>query len=141
MSRRSISARSALAVFALAVVFTSPLSAAGNPEASQVNQLTVAFQPIVQTDPALISSDSEVFVANAVFDYLVDIDARSNPVPRLATSWSISDDGLNYTFNLASGVRFHDVQSLLQYRRHKGRRFLHGGVHSQLPESLLPLRS
>lgn len=68
----------------------------------------VAFQPIVQIDPALISSDSEVFVANAVFDYLVDIDSKSNPIPRLATEWNISEDGLIYTFTLAEGVTFHD---------------------------------
>ncbi len=73
--------------------------------------LRVAFQPIVQTDPALISSDSEVFVANAVYDYFVDVDANSNPVPRLATEWSVSDDGLTYTFSLAEGVIFHDGSS------------------------------
>ncbi|MCJ7717785.1 MAG: ABC transporter substrate-binding protein, partial [Anaerolineales bacterium] len=68
----------------------------------------VAFQPIVQTDPALISSDSEVFVANAVYDYLIDVDSKSKPVPRLALDWSVSDDGLLYTFNLADYVTFHD---------------------------------
>ena len=56
--------------------------------------LRVAMQPIVQTDPAAISSDSEVLVANHVYDYLVDIDPQSQPVPRLATDWEISDDGL-----------------------------------------------
>ncbi|MEN8242259.1 MAG: ABC transporter substrate-binding protein [Chloroflexota bacterium] len=70
--------------------------------------LRVANHPIVQTDPALISSDSEVFVANAVYDYLVDVDARSNLVPRLATEWSVSEDGLVYTFTLAENVSFHD---------------------------------
>ena len=28
--------------------------------------------------------------------------------PQLATDWSASDDGLNWTFNLQSGVTFHD---------------------------------
>jgi peptide/nickel transport system substrate-binding protein len=77
-------------------------------EVSESSILRVAFQPIVQTDPALISSDSEVFVANAVYDYLVDVDAKSNTVPRLATAWSISEDGLTYTLILAEGVSFHD---------------------------------
>ncbi|MEX2161319.1 MAG: ABC transporter substrate-binding protein [Anaerolineales bacterium] len=71
--------------------------------------LRVAFQPMVQTDPALISSDSEILVANAVYDYLVDIDpVTSNPAPRLATGWEVSDDGLVYVFSLADGVTFHD---------------------------------
>ena len=56
--------------------------------------LRVAMQPIVNTDPLTISSDAEVLVANHVYDYLVDIDPGSNPVPRLATAWTSSADGL-----------------------------------------------
>lgn len=70
--------------------------------------LRVATQPIVQVDPAQISSDSEVFVANHVYDYLVDIDPNSQVISRLATDWSASDDGLTYIFTLADGVLFHD---------------------------------
>ncbi len=70
--------------------------------------LRVAMQPIVNTDPLNISSDSEVLVANHVYDYLVDIDPQSNIVPRLATEWAASDGGLTYTFSLAEGVKWHD---------------------------------
>lgn len=70
--------------------------------------LHVAMQPIVQTDPAFISSDSEVLVANHVYDYLVDVDPQSNPTRRLATDWQVSDDGLTYVFTLAEGVTWHD---------------------------------
>lgn len=70
--------------------------------------LRVAMQPIVNIDPIAISSDSEVLVANHVYDYLVDIDPQSNPVPRLATDWVISEDGRAYTFTLAEGVTWHD---------------------------------
>ena len=70
--------------------------------------LRVAMQPIVNTDPIAISSDSEVLVANHVYDYLIDIDAQSNIVPRLATEWGASDGGLTYTFQLAEGVKWHD---------------------------------
>jgi peptide/nickel transport system substrate-binding protein len=70
--------------------------------------LRVAMQPIVQTDPAFVSSDAEVLVANHVYDYLVDIDPESMIQPRLATTWTVSDDGLTYTFQLAEDVKFHD---------------------------------
>jgi peptide/nickel transport system substrate-binding protein len=70
--------------------------------------MRIAMQPLVQTDPAFISSDSEVLVANSVYDYLVDVDAKNQIIPRLATDWSISEDGLTYQFNLAEGVTFHD---------------------------------
>ncbi len=75
---------------------------------AQQGTLRVAMQPIVNIDPIAISSDSEVLVANHVYDYLVDIDPQSNPVPRLATAWAISEDGKTYTFTLAEGVTWHD---------------------------------
>jgi peptide/nickel transport system substrate-binding protein len=70
--------------------------------------LRVAVQPIVQTDPAFISSDPEVLVANQVYDYLVDVTVENTIAPRLATEWTISEDGLEYEFKLAEGVTFHD---------------------------------
>ena len=82
--------------------------AAEEPAAGSGGTLRVAMQPIVNTDPIAISSDSEVLVANHVYDYLVDIDPQSNIVPRLATSWSAGDGGLTYTFKLAEGVQWHD---------------------------------
>lgn len=70
--------------------------------------LRVAMQPLVQTDPATLSSDPEVFVANHIYDYLVDVTPANTIAPRLATDWKVSDDGLEYVFTLASGVSFHD---------------------------------
>ena len=73
----------------------------------------VAMQPIVQVDPALISSDAEVAVANAVYDYLVDVDADSRILPGIAAAWDISSDGTEYTFLLADNVHFHDGSPLV----------------------------
>ncbi len=78
------------------------------PSSSAGGTLRVATQPIVNTDPIAISSDSEVLVANNVYDYLIDIDPQSNIIPRLATEWSAADGGLTYTFQLAEGVKWHD---------------------------------
>jgi peptide/nickel transport system substrate-binding protein len=100
-------------LFVLGLILTACAPAESQPSGETGGTLRVAFQSLVQTDPALISSDVEVFVANAVFDYLVDIDPVNNqPVPRLATDWSVSDDGLAYTFTLAEGVTFHDGSAL-----------------------------
>ncbi|MFX5718429.1 ABC transporter substrate-binding protein, partial [Acinetobacter baumannii] len=32
----------------------------------------------------------------------------ANRIPRLATSWTVSDDGRTYTFNLREGVKWSD---------------------------------
>jgi peptide/nickel transport system substrate-binding protein len=95
----------AAAVFVALVACTS---AAQDPE----GVIRVAMQPMVQTDPAFISSDSEVLFANHVYDYLVDVNPQNQIIPRLATEWSVSGDGLAYTFTLAEGVRFHDNSAL-----------------------------
>ena len=49
----------------------------------------------------------EVVYAN-VFEGLTRINQNAEVLPALAESWKISSDGLTYTFNLRSGVRFHD---------------------------------
>ena len=78
------------------------------PEAAREGTLRVSAFPIAQTDPAQISSDAEVLIANHVYDYLVDVDAENQIQPRLATDWNQGVDGLTYEFNLAEGVTFHD---------------------------------
>ena len=49
----------------------------------------------------------EVVYAN-VFEGLTRFASDGAVIPGLAESWDISDDGLTYTFNLRSGVTFHD---------------------------------
>jgi peptide/nickel transport system substrate-binding protein len=77
-------------------------------EMDREGTLRVAMQPLAILDPAFISSDSEVLIANHIYDYLVDIDPQSNVIPRLATGWEVSDDGMTYTFTLAEGAAWHD---------------------------------
>ncbi|MEW5423468.1 ABC transporter substrate-binding protein [Amorphus sp. 3PC139-8] len=43
-----------------------------------------------------------------VTEGLLDYDGDLNPQPQLAKEWTVSDDGLTYTFTLQDGVRWHD---------------------------------
>ncbi|MGF1629102.1 MAG: ABC transporter substrate-binding protein [Kiloniellaceae bacterium] len=49
----------------------------------------------------------EVVYAN-IFEGLTRIDRKGEVQPALAQSWTVSDDGLVYTFKLHDGVKFHD---------------------------------
>lgn len=46
--------------------------------------------------------------AGAITEGLIRIDRDYNALPVLATSWDISEDGLEYTFHLREGVTWHD---------------------------------
>lgn len=47
-----------------------------------------------------------------VGETLVTIDPQGNLAPELAERWSVSDDGLAWTFVIRGGVRFHDGSAL-----------------------------
>ncbi len=64
---------------------------------------SVSLDPAVPTD-----SESYIVVAN-IYEGLVRYKDDSTDVePALATSWETSADGLQWTFHLRKGVRFHD---------------------------------
>lgn len=47
-------------------------------------------------------------VADSMFNGLVGLDTNANPVPDLAESWEIEEDGRVYTFHLNPEARWHD---------------------------------
>ena len=99
IARKSISALrfgSIFFCFILSTIILQACSPAAPIRETASSVLRIAAQPIVQTDPARISSDSEVLVASHVYDYLVDVSPESKILPRLATDWIISEDGLTF---------------------------------------------
>ncbi len=58
-------------------------------------------------DPALLQDTTSHLVAIQILECLVELDAQLRIQPRLATAWTISEDGLEYRFELRPGVRFH----------------------------------
>ena len=60
-------------------------------------------------DPALANDGESFRVARQIFAGLVGVEpGTADPAPLLAESWEVSDDGLQYTFQLKEGVTFHD---------------------------------
>lgn len=73
--------------------------------------LTVALTTDIQTTDVQKTSDDYHIPVN-IYDRLVEVevdgDGNSSIVPGLAESWDISEDGLEYTFHLRQGVKFHN---------------------------------
>ena len=82
--------------------------AAGAEAAKTTLTLGMAIEP-TGLDPTIAAPVAirEVTWAN-LFETLVKLDETGHIQPLLAKSWTISPDGLTYTFALQTGVKFHD---------------------------------
>jgi len=63
---------------------------------------------ISSLDPAASSNFENIWAVNQLFNGLVQMSDSLKVLPCIAKSWSISEDGLVYTFNLRNDVFFHD---------------------------------
>jgi peptide/nickel transport system substrate-binding protein len=104
----SHSTRTALTTIVLALV-ASLLSACGGSSAP-TTQLTYGLTLSPSgIDPHINASSELTIPLRSVYDTLVFEDPiHGGFVPGLAENWSISSDGLIYTFNLRTDVLFHD---------------------------------
>ena len=69
---------------------------------------------INRTDPSLVDDANSTYVESQVLETLVTLKPGTGDeiIPALATEWSVSDDGLSYTFKIRDGVKFHDGTAL-----------------------------
>lgn len=63
-------------------------------------------------DPRLVTGRAEEEVWVLMFSTLATLNANMEPEPNVAKSWTVSDDGLEYTFYLREGVKFHNGDEL-----------------------------
>lgn len=68
---------------------------------------------LLSLDPAFARLQSGVWATRQVFSGLVRLDTAAHPIPEIARSWSVSDDGLDYTFILRDDVYFHRSEVFL----------------------------
>lgn len=76
---------------------------------NQINHIT-------SLDPAFAKSQNNIWATHHLFDGLVRLDDELNVQPSIAKSWSISGDGLLYTFLLRNDVHFHDEDCVSEGR-------------------------
>ncbi|HEV7719225.1 MAG TPA: ABC transporter substrate-binding protein [Arsenicitalea sp.] len=91
--------------FGLALAAMSPNLAFA--ASTEIRVGLVLEPPSLDPTSAAAAAIKEVTYQN-IFEGLTRIDQNGAVQPLLAHSWTISDDGLTYTFKLEGGVRFHD---------------------------------
>lgn len=80
-------------------------------EASGKTDLVIAIDAdVASLHPCDISTTVEVTVLDQIYDTLMYMnpDGQHEPEPRVAESYEISEDGLDYTFHIRDGIKFHD---------------------------------
>ncbi|WP_119462485.1 ABC transporter substrate-binding protein [Rhodospirillaceae bacterium SYSU D60014] len=93
-------------VAAVAAVMAGP-QGAGAQESG--GTLIMVVQPEPPSLASYLSTSGPIGQVSAkVYDGLLEYDFNLNPLPSLAESWEVSEDGKTITFHLREGVTFHD---------------------------------
>ncbi|WP_306120499.1 MULTISPECIES: ABC transporter substrate-binding protein [unclassified Roseitalea] len=92
---------------ALATTAALALTAAAHAQRTDLTLGMVLEPPHLDPTAGAAAAIDEVLYAN-VFEGLTRIGHDGAVHPALAQSWTISDNGLDYTFTLRQGVQFHD---------------------------------
>ncbi len=98
-----------LALLTAACTLTMSLSFGA--AAAEKTDLTIAIDADIATLHATdMSTTVEVTVLNQIYDTLMYMnpDGTEEPQPRIAESYEISEDGLDYTFKIRQDATFHD---------------------------------
>ena len=100
------------AVAALAMVIAAPAAFAAAPK--QGGAATITFNNDLTTlDPQVGYDWQNWSVIKSIFDGLMDYKPGTTELePDLAESYTVSDDGLTYTFKLRDGVKFHNGRAM-----------------------------
>jgi peptide/nickel transport system substrate-binding protein len=112
MKRTGMAAGAALVAAALLFGACQPSGSSGP---TQGGTLVVQLPgEIATTDSAFAQDSNTSYVLNQVVENLVGLKPGTigELVPRLATAWTTSADGLTYTFEVRQGVKFHDGTAL-----------------------------
>jgi ABC-type transport system substrate-binding protein len=67
-----------------------------------------ASNNIYSLDPAMASTQDNIWAVSQIFNGLIELDGDLNPQPSIASNWDISPDLRTYTFHLRNDVYFHD---------------------------------
>lgn len=103
----------------LFLIFSLFVAGCGKQETEEIRQLNGGIkgggiyninelEDIRSLDPVGINDVVSHHVAHQIYDALIDLDSNLQIVPQLAKSYTVSEDGLTYTFNLRTGSTFHD---------------------------------
>ena len=101
MSKRKI-----LMSFAVLCMLSTAAVAEGPKAGGVVNAVIQPEPPSLMV--GLVQNGPTQMVAGNIYEGLLRYSPKLDPLPGLAESWTVSEDGKIYTFKLVKGVTWHD---------------------------------
>ena len=98
-----------LSYYILVILMLFALSACHTSDSSHLKNVFRynEYRNVTSLDPAFARNPQNIWPINQLFNGLVQLDNQLQIQPEIASSWSISEDGLTYTFSLRDDVFFH----------------------------------
>jgi len=98
-----------LSRFLICVLFLTFISCTTNTSSSKKTIFNINLnEGLSSLDPAFSRNQNAIWMNNALYNGLVQINDSLKVCPCIAKSWEISSDGTLYTFHLRNDVYFHD---------------------------------
>ena len=107
LSRRHLLQASALTALSFAMPGSRDALAAETPVRGGTLVVAQSSEPS-HLNLAIQGNNAASLISPKIFDGLLTYDFDFTPKPQLARAWTLRPDGLELTFNLRSGVRWHD---------------------------------
>ncbi|NYT64704.1 ABC transporter substrate-binding protein [Alcaligenaceae bacterium] len=96
-------------ITAVASISLITLSGVAQSEPTSGGKLNLMVQPEPPTlNLGINKLGPTSFVGSKIYEGLISLSPTLEPIPRLAESWTVSEDGKTYTFNLRKNVSWHD---------------------------------
>jgi ABC-type transport system substrate-binding protein len=114
LTRRDLLRWGALCVAAAAVPGCATSTRSGDSKegaSDQILRYALTTEPTTM-DPARVEDGPTIDLLFHLYEGLVQWNEQSQVVGNLAESWTVSPDGLLYTFNIKKGVKFHNGDPL-----------------------------
>jgi len=104
----------ALLVMVFGLLVVAETSVPETPGANVGGTVTVGVsQTFIDMDPRVMNSAYDGYITDAVFDDLIALDQETlEPIPYVAKSWEVPEDGSSLTFYLNEGIKFHNGEDL-----------------------------
>jgi len=102
-------------IMIISVIFTGCKSdqTASGPDSFEKDSFIMALpEDAMNLDPQNNNSLNSMRIVVNINETLTKIDDDGKVAPGLAESWEVSDDGLEYTFHIKKGVKFHNGEEL-----------------------------